>query len=174
MNETRKTHKVRQKIFNEIQLFLIYFLFLDLLFFAFTSNERLLLGKSSYTFLPYGYCIIKALILSKVILIGESLRLGELFSNRPLVFPVIYKTIIFCILMFALTLSEHVATGLFEGKEMAIVYQELIAKKLNIVFSQTIVLFFVFIFFFSVIETSRVLGGKRLFNLFFKNRIDLQ
>ena len=165
-----KQHNIKKKLEHEIQLYFTYAFFLALLFFAFSSYEHILLEKMHESFLPYSFCIIQALIMAKVILIGESVKLGEIFEDKQLVIPVLYKTIVFCLLMFVFTILEHIIVGYIHGRNIYTVYQEFVARGLNIAFAKILIMFFVFIFFFAVLETSRALGGNELLNLFFKPR----
>ncbi len=99
------------------------------------------------------------------------MRLGEKYSDKPLIIPVMYKTTVFCLLMIVLITLEHLVTGcLVERKSIGLVYEEFISKGLSLALAKTVIVFFIFVWFFAVIETSRVLGDNKLFNLFFKSR----
>ena len=161
---------LKQKIKSELRLFLTYALYLSLLFFAFTAYERILLGLTDSSLLPYGFCIIQALIMSKVILIGDSIKLGHIFDHKPLAYTVAYKTIVFCLLMFVLVFAERCVIGWMEGKGTEEILCNFYDNRLNVAIAKTFIMFLVFIFFFSVLETSRALGGNKLFQLFFISR----
>ena len=166
-----KHHDLKQKAKNEMRRYITYTLFLTFFFGVFTTYERLLLNNLHAPFIPYGYSVIQALIMAKVILIGESIKLGERYSDRPLIIPVLYKTLVFCLLMMLLNILEHVITDcLIKKQSIEYVYEKYISRDLSLAFAKTVVMFFVFIFFFSVLETSRALGDNKLFNLFFKAR----
>lgn len=162
------TKNVKQKIAHEVQEYLMYTLFLLLLFFAFTSYERVLLGHLDVYYFPYGFCTIKALIMAKVIMLGQAMHLGEKYAARPLIIPVIYKTILFCLFMLIVSVAEEVTKGLLSGHHLKQIYEVFITKHLSIAIAQIIIMFFIFILFFSVTETSRVLGEHKLFNMFFR------
>jgi hypothetical protein len=160
---------IKQKILHELQRYLMYTVFLLILFFAFTSYERVLLGQLDFNYFPYGFCIIKALIMAKVIMVGEALNLGEKYATQPLIVPVIYKTILFCLFMLLLSIAEELIKGFFiAGQSLEQIYDVFISKHLSVALARIIIMFFIFIFFFSVMETSRALGGNKLFDMFFK------
>lgn len=159
---------LKERIRHEVQEYLLYTLFLTLLFFAFTSYERILLDKYQDFYIPYGYCIIKALIMAKVIMIGDAINLGKRFSNQPLIVIVIYKTIVFCLFMLLLMVIETLTKGMIEGKNLQQMY-EIFSERFVIDVAQIVIMFFIFILFFSVLETSRVLGGTTLRDIFFKS-----
>lgn len=169
-----KHREIKQKISNELKRYLMYTFFLAILLFTFTSYERMLLEKFGNQYVPYGFCIIKALILAKVIMIGEAIKLGEKFSKKPLIIPVFYKTIMFCLLVLVLIFAEHFIVGLIEGKSFPLIYREVFIKRLNVALAQIVIMFFIFIFFFSVLGISRVLGKHKLFKLFFISASSLE
>lgn len=165
-----KREELKQKAKKELRLYIIYTLFLSFFFAAFTTYERLLLNAMHAPFIPYGYSLIQALIMAKVILIGESIKLGDRFSDKPLIVPVLYKTVTFCLFMIVLMIIEHIITDyLIKKQSIEHIVQEYLSRGLSLVFAKTLVMFFVFIFFFSVLETSRALGDNKLYRLFFKN-----
>ena len=60
--------------------------------------------------------MIEALILAKVIMIGAVFRLGRGFEHKPLIYPTLYKTVVFTLFVAVFTLAEHMAKGLWQGK----------------------------------------------------------
>lgn len=155
---------------SEMRLFIFYTVFLSLLFFTFTIYRRVLLNDFGTQNIRFGYSVIEALVLAKIIIIGRKLKLGERYAHRPLIIPVVYKTIVFCLLLFILHFIGYVIIGSFSGMPFAELYTHLALNKLNEMIAQVMVMFFVFIFFFSFVEVGRVMGGEKLFNLFFKSR----
>lgn len=150
----------------ELQIYLMYTAFLTLLFSAFISYDRILLGKVSSLYLPYGYCFIRALIMAKVIMIGQALKLGERFPNAPLIVPVLYKTIVFCVFLVILHIIETGLRGYVRGDNLQQTYQ-LFTAHIDVFFAQLAIMFFTFILFFSMLGISRVLGKDVLWNIFF-------
>lgn len=167
----QQPQEITQKIKSEMKRFIFYTLFLTFFFAAFTTYQRLLLNNFHGPFIPYGYSLIQGLILAKVIMIGRTMKLGERYSHKPLIIPVLHKTIVFCLLLILLMIAEHLITGcLIQRKTVALVYEEFINRGWSLALAKTLVTFFVFILFFSVLETSRILGENKLFNLFFRTR----
>src|SRR5690242_11434243 len=107
--------KLKEKMLHELQKFALYFIFLAFFFSALTAYQRLILGEYSISYLHYGYGLIEALILSKIILIGEGLGLGEKYGSKPLIIPTLYKTIIFSFLVMIFSIAEHFITGFMRG-----------------------------------------------------------
>ncbi|WP_148338791.1 hypothetical protein [Aquicella siphonis] len=160
----------RHVIRHEMRAFIFYTVFLSLLLFAFTLYRRILLNDFGSQNIRYGYSLIEALVLAKIILIGRKMKLGERYAHKPLLIPVLYKTVVFCLLMFLVHFTGYVITALFSGMSMPEIMNRLAVSKLNEMIAQILVMFFVFIFFFSFLEIGRIMGGEKLFNLFFKSR----
>lgn len=171
MKINMKKEMVKQKIVNELFLMSIYFTFLSLFFCALTTYQRLILDEYSISYLHYGYGLIQALILSKIILIGKSLRLGERFIDKPLIIPTLYKAFIFSILALFFIILEHFITGYFEGISVAKVYQRFADKAFDIVLAKAVVVFLVFILFFAFLQIGSLIGENKLFKLFFYGKI---
>jgi hypothetical protein len=64
----------------------------------------------------YGLAAINALVLSKIMLIAEELGFAERFENRPLIVPIIYKSVLFSALLVAAYILEEIILGLFHGR----------------------------------------------------------
>lgn len=160
---------MKQKINREMKQFVIIFLYLFLLIGAFNVYGWLLLAEYQVGNFVYGYSLVEALVLAKVIIVGEGLGIGERFSARPLIFPTLYKTMLFALCVLALGVLEHLVTGFLHGKNVAGVFQEVIRGRYEIL-GRVLIMFVAFIPFFAFRETMRVLREAKLFDLFFRSR----
>ena len=61
------------------------------------------------------FAVIEALILAKVIMIGDVVRLGRGLEQKPLIFPTLYKTLVFTLFVAVFTVLEHVIKWALEG-----------------------------------------------------------
>jgi hypothetical protein len=109
---------------------------------------------------------VSALVLSKVILLGEYVHLGRRHEERPLIVSTLYKSILFGLLAGVFRIVEDIAKHLL-FHESASLFANL---NINEMLARTLVMFWAFIPFFAFRETARVLGEGRLFNLFFHRR----
>lgn len=162
----------KKRFLSELQLYCLYTVFLSLIFSTFTIYQRLLLSEYNNNFIHYGYSFIEAMILAKVILIGEYFKLGEGYGKKPLIFPVSHKTVLFCFLVFIFSILEHFLLGLYSGKGLAEVYEAFTSKGINIILAQMLIMVVVFALFFSFLEIGRELGKGQLLYLFFKRNRD--
>src|SRR6516165_7402812 len=111
-----KDSPLRHKLTHEITEFLAVFLFLAPFFLAITNYRMYLQGNFSHLYLAYGMSLFNALVLSKIILIGELIHLGGRSRNRPLLFITVDKAAVFTVLYFIFHLLEDGVRGSLRGK----------------------------------------------------------
>src|ERR1700752_3362338 len=70
-------------------------LYLAFFFCALSTYSMLLLSKFEISYFTYSIALINALVIAKVILIGEYARLGKKYEAKPLLYSVIYKAVLF-------------------------------------------------------------------------------
>jgi hypothetical protein len=167
---TNAKASLKQKLSREMKQFLVIFLYLGLLIGAFNIYRWLLLAEYHVGYFVYGYSLIEALVLAKIIIIGESLGIGERFSGRPLIFPTIYKTILFALCVLAFGILERLITGFWHGEGLVGVFQEIIHGRYEIL-GRILIMFAAFIPFFAFRETVRALPEVNLLDLFFRSKV---
>lgn len=89
--------------------------YLTLVFAAFTVYRRLVLAAHDITYTNYWVAVIEALILGKVIMIGGVFHLGRGLEEKPLIYPTLYKTLVFTVFVAVDKLVEHAFKGLWQG-----------------------------------------------------------
>jgi hypothetical protein len=151
----------------EIRKFALVAAFLFLFFAAFNNYQRLILREYHIEYFHYGYSLIQALILGKVVLVGEIFHLGDRFKGKPLIFPTLYKTFSFSLLVLAFAVLEHFIEGFIHGQNFAAILQEIGAKGTDIG-AKVIVMFIAFIPMFAIWEISNLFKEGKLFALFFE------
>jgi hypothetical protein len=171
-NPETKQGNFKKKIVHELGEYLIIVCYLTLVFAAFTQYRRILLSAYGIDYMNYGVAVIEALILGKVVMIGDILRLGRGLEQKPLIYPTLLKTFVFTVFVAAFTLIEHAIKGLWQGKGLTGGLIELSEKGYHELLANSLVVFVAFIPFFAVKELQRVFGVGELRALFFKNRVD--
>jgi hypothetical protein len=165
MREKKTAMKTR--LLEETKTMLFLFVYLSLLLGAFTTYRRLVLAEYGIGYFQYGYNLIEALVLAKVIVLGRLLRLGERFSNRPLIVPTLYKTLWFSGLVFGFSVLEHLVVGWLHGKATGVILNEILDEGVWEILARTLVKVLALFPLLAVWEIGRVLGEGRLFELFF-------
>jgi len=168
----KKKGNLKKKIYHEIAEYWINVVYLALVFAAFTQYRRFILASHDITYTNYGFAVIEALILAKVIMIGAVFRLGRGLEQKPLIYPTLYKTAVFVVFVGIFTVLEHVIKGLWNGKELAELFGNFLGKGPNELLANSLVVFVAFIPYFGVKELGRVLGQDKILALFFRRRAD--
>lgn len=160
----------KQKMVRELVEYWVIFVYLACFFGVFTWYRRLILMAYQITYLNYGVAIVEALVLAKVIMIGDMIHLGRhRFESKPLYVPTLYRTFIFTIFVGIFSVLEHLLKGFVDGKRSIEVLRELFggAGKFDVL-ARCLIMFFAFIPFFAGREMARVLGKGKITNLFFR------
>ena len=169
----KPTDAWKEKVRHELIEYGINVLYLALVFAAFTQYRRLLLAAYDITYTDYWVAVIEALILGKVIMLGSVFRLGRGLESKPLIYPTLYKTVLFTVFVAAFKVVEHVAKGLWEREGLAGILAQLSSgSRLELVLANSLVILVAFIPFFAVKELGRVLGTKKIWALFFRTRTE--
>jgi hypothetical protein len=168
----KKKKSLKEKIFHEMAEYWINVGYLALVFAAFTQYRRLVLAAHDFTYTNYWVAVIEALILAKVVMIGDVLRLGRRLDHKPLIYSTVLKTVIFSLFVGAFTLIEHVIKGLWMGKGLTGGLVDLLGKGHHELLAGCLVVFVAFIPFFAFRELGRVLGEGKIRTLFFRRRAE--
>jgi hypothetical protein len=145
-------------------------IYLTLVFAAFTQYRRFILAAHDITYTNYGFAVIEALVLAKVIMIGEVVRLGRGLENKPLIYPTLYKTAIFTLFLGIFTVLENVVKVLWKGTGFTGDIANFLGKGPHEFIANALIVFVAFIPFFGVKELGRVIGQDKIRALFFRRR----
>jgi hypothetical protein len=142
------------------------FLFLAPFFLAIANYRMYLQANLSHPFLAYGMSLFNALVLSKIILIGELVHLGGRVSNRPLIFVTVNKSAVFTIFYFMFHLLEDGVRAALHGKGFLHAIQAEAFTSFGGVMARLLFVFFAFVPFFALMETRQAMGMDRFHELF--------
>jgi hypothetical protein len=162
-----KHGNLKERAVEELKVFWIIAVYLAILFGSFMAYRRLVLAEFGVSYLNYGFAIVQALIIAKVILIADALHIGKRFEHLPLAVSVVWKSIIFSIFVMLFGVLEHVVEGLFHKESGRQIAHGIAGIGLDELLARTLMLIAAFIPFFAFWELGRVVGPKRLVALFF-------
>lgn len=97
---------------------------------------------------------------------------GRCLEAKPLIYPTLYRAVVFSIFVYAFAVIEHVIKGFFAGEGLAGGLAELSKKKPRELLANGLVVFAALIPYFAIKELGRVLGRERIAALFFRSRTD--
>ena len=109
----------KARLHAELRKFLVMFAYLWLVFFVFLVHEWTVLASHNIGFRFYGLALVNALVLSKIMLIAEGLRFAERFKHMPLIYPILFKSAAFAVLLLLCYIAEEIAVGMIHGKSLA-------------------------------------------------------
>ena len=167
MTTTRKA-ELKEKAAEELRLLLIITAYLAAFFVAFATYRRLVSRELGVSTFRYGFALVEALVIAKVILIGKAIGIDKKTTGKALGCSVLRASILYGVLVGVFGILEHVIEGLVHGKDLAASIEDLLGQGLYEILGKTLVMFVAFIPFFAFGELDRVLGGKKLFGLFFR------
>src|SRR5688572_17160104 len=157
VNEKKKGWK--QKILHELKSYWLLVLYMAIFFGVFTTYRRLLLAHYGINYADYGIAVIRALVLGKVVLVAETLRLGQGYEDKPLIVPTLYKTLLFTVCVAIFDIAEGMLRALIGGLGPTGAVDEVMTRFNYEWLSRALVIFFAFLPLFAVGELRRVMGS---------------
>jgi hypothetical protein len=161
---------LKEKAIEELRMFWVIAIYLAVMFSAFTWYRRFILSESGISYFHYWSAVIQALILAKVILIGEAFGIGKRYEGSTLILSVLFKALIFGAFIAVFSLLEHLIEGLVHRESWDEIAYSLVSAGRGEILARTIMMIVTLIPFFAFWETDRVLGDHKLFDLFFRKR----
>lgn len=168
MNNTNSANpSLKQKAAHEAKELLVLFLYLGFFFCALATYSNLLVREYDGISLTYGFALINALVVAKVILIGDYMHLGKRVEHRSLFVSAIVKSFLFSLLVFAFHVLEEVIKRIVHGADMATASREM---RIDELLGRALVVFCTFIPLFGFRELRRVMGEEEFHALLFRSR----
>jgi hypothetical protein len=171
MNTERKPKKsFKEKFFKEFTEYWINVAYLAVYFAVFISYKRLVLAEHNIIYTDWGFGLINALVLGKVVSIGSMMRLGRKLEDRPLIWITINRSVLFTLWLALFNAVELMIRGFFKTYTFQGSVDALAHIGTYEYFGGLLVVFTSFIPFFAFKELSRVLGPKMILDLFLKGK----
>jgi biotin carboxyl carrier protein len=142
------------------------FIYLWVLLSLFSFHKALVLNEE-YLLYDQGFALINSLVLAKVVLIGEFFRVGDKLTNKPLIYPIIFKSAVFAVLLICFHIFEGTLTGVLHGKTLFQSIPSIGGGTLQGILMVGIIMFVALMPFFAFRELDRAIGTQELHNLLF-------
>jgi hypothetical protein len=117
-----------------------------------------------------GLNLLNAIVLGKVILLGNTLHFAERFKNRALIYPILFKSACFAVLLVCFEIVEGGVIGMLHGKTVAQSIPQMGGGGLEGKALAAVMLFVTLIPLFMSTEIRRALGEAEFHSLMFKDR----
>jgi hypothetical protein len=114
----RAKRSFKERIIDELKTFAGMAVYLWVVFGLFQLHQQIVLNQYHVPFRLTGLALINAFVLAKVMLIAEDVHLGERFKDRPLIYPIIYKSILFAAVFIIAHVAEEMIRGAIKGQSI--------------------------------------------------------
>ena len=172
MISNEQKRKAKEKVKTELKKFIAIVFYLWVFLSLFEIHRFVILREANAASLSgyrLGFAAINALVLGKVILIGEALHAGERLREKRVIQSVLYRSAIFALLVVCFEIVEEVIVGVIHGKSVVASIPQLGGGGLEGKILVAIMAFVVLIPFFLFSELERVLGKDSLYSLIVQN-----
>jgi hypothetical protein len=166
-HDNPKTAARKQKAIHELKETTIIFLYLGLFFCAVTLFANLLMRANHGESFSYVASIIAALVITKVILIGEYAKLGKKQESKPLVQSAVIKAFLFALLALVFHVAEESIKRHLHHEAFATALQP---SHIYIQLARTLVVFCGFIPLFAFRELRQMVGEEAFHHMVFSKR----
>ena len=163
-----KKVQLKEKAKEEFRLLLLITAYLTAFFVAFLTYRRLISREFGVSTFHYGYALIEAVVIAKVILIGKAMGLGKKTNRRVLALSVLRSSVVYGLLVGVFSILEHIIEGLLHKKTLAVSFQDLLSQGVYEILGKVLIMFVAFIPFFAFWELGRLIGDRKLADLFFR------
>ena len=112
------TRALAGRLMNEVRQFVVMFLYLWILFGLFVLNQVLTLEQHGLSIALSGFAMLNALVLAKVMMIVEYFDFSRWLRGGPLVYPVVFESLLLSVLFIVFHFVERVVMGLLKGEAL--------------------------------------------------------
>jgi hypothetical protein len=168
-SDPSRKKKLEKRLVDETREYAVVAGYFALFLLSVATYRTLILREYDINTYVFGWAIVQAAILGKVVLIGQFLRLGDGLTGRPLIVATIWKSVVFSFFAAALIATEHLVSALLHHppvrEEFSLTgghgYEMLARFQLMLV---------AFVPFFALRLTARLSGQESLYALLFGPR----
>jgi hypothetical protein len=161
---------IRDRVIGELTEFAIFAAYLYVFLAALIYLKAAILHAHDIPFVTFGFAAAKALICAKFMLIGRALHLGERFKALPLIWPTLYKSLVFLALLIALNAIEEALVGLMHHRNVMDSLAEFGGGTLDQLIASSVVALLTLVPFFAFRSLGDIVGERNLVRVFFLQR----
>jgi hypothetical protein len=158
--------EVLNRLVEEARRVFVIFVYLWALFSLFALHKGIIVREGIIS--GQALAIVNAFILAKVMFLAARFGLGDIFRERPLIYPVIFKSAVFSLLLVTFYVAEETGIGMLRGETFAESFPDIGGGGAIGLIAALVILFIVLIPFFAFQELGRTIGSDMLSNVFFK------
>jgi hypothetical protein len=164
-----RLNRLKEKGVTEARKLLWIFAYLWVLLGLFAAHKSIVLNERDL-FYHQGFAVINALVLAKIMFIAEALHVADNLKHKPLIYPIVYKSAAFSLILMSFHVIEEVVKGMWHGKPATETITVLSGGSLEEILVVGLIMFVVLMPFFAVREIGRDIGEDKLLEQFFVRR----
>lgn len=107
---------IGRRVKHEFTQYLIISVYLYICLGAIIFYKWSVLHSQGIAYDVFGLAAIKALIMAKFMLVGHAVRIGERTGRSALIYPTLYRSLLFTLMLLVLNAAEAVIRGLLHGQ----------------------------------------------------------
>jgi hypothetical protein len=165
--EAKAPASLSARLGHEARQYAIVVAYLWLCFAAILFYEGAVLRAEGIRVTLYGVAALKALILGKFLMVGQSLHVGEQFASRPLIHQLAYRSVLFALLLAAMIVVEETVVGWVHGRAIRESIGGIAGGNWRQAFATWLLLWLILVPYLAIRLISQALGEDRLRRMFF-------
>lgn len=162
--------RLKERASHEFRRFLVIFLYLWVVFGLLSLHKNLVMLQSHLDYQEHTFAIINAFVFAKVLLVGEQLRFGTRFNDRPLIYPILYKCFVFTLVLATFHVVESIVVGVWRGNSVVNSLPPMLGWNPKGMLAVGLMSFILLLPFFGFREIARVIGHREIRSLLFEQR----
>lgn len=164
-----RLNRIREKSVTEARRLFWIFAYLWVLLGLLALHKSIVLNEP-HLFYHQGFEVINALVLAKIMFVAEALQVADNLKHKPLIYPIVYKSAVFSVILISFHIFEEVLLGKWHGKTVAESMADQGGGSLQEILVFGAIGFVVLMPFFALREIGRDIGERKLFEQFFVRR----
>jgi hypothetical protein len=157
---------MKERIVAEGKRLFWMFFYLWVLLGLFSIHKSMVLHERNLLY-HQGFAFINALLLAKIMLIADMLHVADNLKHKPLIYPIIFRSAVFSLILITFNILEETLTEMWHGKAVSIAIG---GGSLQGILLVGVITFVVLMPFFALKEIGRDIGDGKLYELFFIRR----
>lgn len=169
-DESEKPRGWKAKVIEELQLVGAVSLYIFLTLSNLSLYREMAAPGGSVSGFQLGYNLIESLVIAKVIIIGDLLKVSHRYRDRPLIYATLFRSFLFSLFILFFSSLELFVEGLIHHDTMAAAMDAVWNKERGMRLVQVGTMFLAGIPLFAVWEVANRIGTKKIIDLFFRER----
>jgi len=157
----------KAKLMEELDLLALIGIYIWLVLTMLDLYRRTILAGQAAEPWKMGVNAVEALIFAKVVIIEDLLKVSHKYSDRSLVIPTLYRALIFGVFAIIVSSLELLIKSLLHGDSAAAAIDIVLNKERGMRLTHAALLTLSTLPLFATWELARVIGGKKLEEMFF-------